>query len=96
MHAPTVHIDLEDPTLMEIAEFLDSQAGDKYTVMLVRNGDDLDTAGFVHIQMHNEDSCESLRWVEHVWFPSAYSENKTGCICLRVTSQGSGGQALNI
>ena len=57
---------------MEIAEFLDSQAGDKYTVMLVRNGDDLDTAGFVHIQMHNEDSCESVRWVEHVQFHILY------------------------
>ena len=47
---------------MEIAEFLDSQAGDKYTVMLVRNGDDLDTANLVRVQMH-EDSGESLRWV---------------------------------
>ena len=47
---------------MEIAEFLDSQAGDKYTVMVVRNGDDLDTANLVRVQMH-EDSCESLRWV---------------------------------
>lgn len=55
-----VHLDLEDPTLMEIAEFLDSQAGDKYTVMLVRNGEDLDTANLVRVQMH-EDSCESLR-----------------------------------
>lgn len=59
IHAQRVHLDLEDPTLMEIAEFLDSQAGDKYTVMLVRNGDDLDTANLVRVQMH-EDSCESF------------------------------------
>lgn len=68
---------MEDPTLMEIAEFLDSQAGEKYTVMLVRNGDDLDTTGFVHIQMRNEDSCESVRWANHSP-PSTRLSNRSG------------------
>jgi hypothetical protein len=49
-----VHVDLEDPTLLEIAELLDSQAGDKYTLMLLRNGDDLDHASFVQVQMLEE------------------------------------------
>lgn len=60
---PTVQLDLEDPTLLEIAEILDSQAGDKYTVMLVRNGEDVDNASFVHVQMFNEDGHESVRYV---------------------------------
>ncbi len=50
-----VHLDLEDPTLLEIAELLDSQAGDKYTLMLLRNGDDLDNASFVQVQMLDEE-----------------------------------------
>ena len=50
-----VHLDLEDPTLLEIAELLDSQCGDKYTLMLLRNGDDLDHASFVQVQMLEED-----------------------------------------
>ena len=51
----SVHLDLEDPTLLEIAELLDSQAGDKYTLMLLRNGDDLDHASFVQVQMLEDD-----------------------------------------
>lgn len=51
----SVHLDLEDPTLLEIAELLDSQGGDKYTLMLLRNGDDLDHASFVQVQMLEED-----------------------------------------
>ncbi len=51
----SVHLDLEDPTLLEIAELLDSQAGDKYTLMLLRNGDDLDHASFVQVQMMEEE-----------------------------------------
>ena len=51
----TVHLDLEDPTLLEIAELLDSQCGDKYTLMLLRNGDDLDHASFVQVQMLEEE-----------------------------------------
>ena len=58
-----VQLDLEDPTLLEIAEILDSQAGDKYTVMLVRNTEDMDNASFVHVQMLNEDGRESIRYV---------------------------------
>lgn len=61
-----VQLDLEDPTLLEIAEILDSQAGDKYTVMLVRNTEDMDNASFVHVQMLNEDGRESIRYV-YVW-----------------------------
>ena len=60
----TVQLDLEDPALLEIAEILDSQAGDKYTVMLVRNTEDMDNASFVHIQMLNKDSRESIRYVK--------------------------------
>lgn len=56
-----VHVDLEDPTLLEIAELLDSQAGDKYTLMLLRNGDDLDHASFVQVQMFEDD--DAMRWV---------------------------------
>ena len=48
---------------MEIAEILDSQAGDKYTVMLVRNTEDMDNTSFVHVQMLNEDGRESVRYV---------------------------------
>ena len=59
----SVQLDLEDPTLLEIAEILDSQAGDKYTVMLVRNAEDVDNASFVHVQMLNEDGRESVRYV---------------------------------
>ena len=58
-----VQLDLEDPTLLEIAEILDSQAGDKYTVMLVRNTEDMDNASFVHVQMLNEDGRESVRYM---------------------------------
>ncbi len=57
-----VHLDLEDPTLLEIAELLDSQGGDKYTLMLLRNGDDLDNASFVQVQMLEEEDtmrCEA-------------------------------------
>lgn len=50
-----MHLDLEDPTLLEIAELLDSQGGDKYTLMLLRNGDDLDHASFVQVQMLDDD-----------------------------------------
>ena len=49
--------------MLEIAEILDSQAGDKYTVMLVRNTEDMDNASFVHVQMLNEDRRESVRYV---------------------------------
>lgn len=49
-----VHVDLEDPTLLEIAELLDSHAGDRYTLMLLRN-DDLDHASFVQVQMLEEE-----------------------------------------
>ena len=56
-----VHLDLEDPALLEIAELLDSQAGEKYTLMLLRNGDDLDHASFVQVQMLEED--DAMRWV---------------------------------
>lgn len=60
---PLVQLDLEDPTLLEIAEILDSQGGDKYTVMLVRNAEDVDNASFVQVQMLNEDGRESVRYV---------------------------------
>jgi len=50
-----VHVDLEDPTLLEIAELLDSQGGDKYTLMLLRNGDDLDHASLFHVQMLEDE-----------------------------------------
>ena len=50
-----VHLDLEDPALLEIAELLDSQGGDKYTLMVLRNGDDLDNASFVQVQMLEEE-----------------------------------------
>ena len=66
-----VQLDLEDPTLLEIAEILDSQAGDKYTVMLVRNTEDMDNASFVHVQMLNEDGRESVRYM---------------CVCLSACS----------
>lgn len=47
--------------LLEIAELLDSQAGDKYTLMLLRNGDDLDHASFVQVQMlEDEDAMRSV------------------------------------
>ena len=57
----SVHLDLEDPTFLEIAELLDSQGGDKYTLMLLRNGDDLDHASFVQFQMFEEESMDALR-----------------------------------
>lgn len=61
IHAQRVHLDLEDPTFLEIAELLDSQGGDKYTLMLLRNGDDLDHASFVQFQMFEEESMDALR-----------------------------------
>ena len=58
----TVQLDFDDPTLLEIAELLDAQAGEKYTVMLVKNGEDIDNTNFVHLQMYNEEeSCDSVR-----------------------------------
>lgn len=55
-----MHLDLEDSTIFEIAELLDSQAGDKYTLMLLRNGDDLDNASIVQVQMlDDEDTMRS-------------------------------------
>ena len=54
-----MHLDLEDPTLLEIAELLDSQGRDKYTLMVLRNGDDLDHASFVQVQMLEEDSMDA-------------------------------------
>ena len=53
-----MHLDLEDPTLLEIAELLD---GDKYTLMVLRNGDDLDHASFVQVQMLEDDNVDALR-----------------------------------
>jgi AN1-type zinc finger and ubiquitin domain-containing protein 1 len=43
-------VQLEDPTLLEIAEVLEDQDFDhKYTVMLLRDGDTLDMADFVQV-----------------------------------------------
>ena len=56
-----MHLDLEDSTIFEIAELLDSQAGDKYTLMLLRNGDDLDNASIVQVQMLDEEDTMRYR-----------------------------------
>ena len=69
---------------MEIAEILDSQAGDKYTVMLVRNTEDVDNASFVHVQMLNEDGRESVRYVCVVCVGGGVDVGGCWCVCVSV------------
>lgn len=86
IHAQRVHLDLEDPALLEIAELLDSQAGEKYTLMLLRNGDDLDHASFVQVQMLEEDDAMRLSPI-HVTEPQHLSmtSNKATCTDHAIT-----------
>ena len=58
-----VHVDMEDQAFLEIAELLDTQHGDKYALMLLRSGDDLEHASIVQVQMLEDDSMDAVRSV---------------------------------
>jgi len=56
-----VHVDMEEDAFLEIAELLDTQHGDKYALMVLRSGDDLEHASIVQVQMLEDDSMDTVR-----------------------------------
>ena len=56
-------MDVEEDAFLEIAELLDTQHGDKYALMVLRSGDDLEHASIVQVQMLEDDSMDTVRQV---------------------------------